>query len=552
MLEALKEQKALETLKKAAVISATHDAGHEFQRPGCHEGTRVAVLERLMHWLVGNFEPEAVFLWLYGDAGAGKSSIGQSFAVKCAQERRLLASFFFWRNEPQRSSHIILVATLIYQVVTIVPALRTLVAAVIDRDPFILGKHLRVQIISLLVEPINELISTPDFDPSSIPTLILVDGLDECSTKINQVSILMSFAQALPQCRHPLKILIASRPEVEIMATFNCSSLICLSTRIALSASFDSDDDIEKFLVDTFDTIRSGHPISAYIPASWPKRGVIRKLVERTSGQFIFASTIGKYISDPDQKPVEQLDIIMALRPAPINANMPYTELNALYTYVLSCVPTNKIETALDILTFIMVVRPILGTLFPSERSLPTVRSHHRALLFLLSLEPGDPSFYLANLSSVLKIHGGGYHPNIQISHASLRDFLLDPRRSQRFYCNPQRIFTRMLGICLECLTTDGLFRIKIIQATWLTSFLILSAPCKLAVSYDSGESLCRLWVLVWLLERVELTPKLQSQLMKISLPKLWDSHRQPCGNREDYHFLSHALALLVLVEQKV
>jgi len=90
----------LKMLRKAAVISATHEAEQEYQRPGCHEGTRLAVLERLMRWLVGKFEPETIFLWLYGDAGAGKSSICQTFAVKCAQEQRLLASFFFWRNDP--------------------------------------------------------------------------------------------------------------------------------------------------------------------------------------------------------------------------------------------------------------------------------------------------------------------------------------------------------------------------------------------------------------------------------------------------------------------
>jgi len=455
-------------LQNAAVISATHDAGHEFQRPGCHEGTRLAVFARLMDWLVGNIEPNAIVLWMYGDAGAGKSSIGQTFAVKCAEKRRLLATFFFWRNDPQRSSHTALVATLIHQAVTIVPALRALVAIVIDRDPSILEKHLKLQIISLLIEPINELVSTPDFDQSSIPTLILIDGLDECSTDINQVSILKAFAEALPLCRHNLKILIASRAEVEIVSTFNSSPLIHRCTRLGLNASFQADADIEKFLVDTFEAIKSMHPLRAYIPASWPSRDVIRTLVARSSGQFIFASTVGKYVSGPDQRPMEQLDIIMAVRPAPVNANMPYTELNALYSHVLSCVSTRNIDKALDILSFSLIVSPagILDKLLRfRESTFIKERFVYQAMHLLLSLEPGDLEFYLGKLSSIVQVSHDVVHkdfPYIRILHASLGDFLLDPQRSHRFYCNQQRILTRMLGVCLESFTTDGSFRIHI------------------------------------------------------------------------------------------
>ena len=145
-------------LQRAVVTSATHEAGQEYQRPGCQEGTRLAVLQRLLDWLLGNIDPHATFLWLYGDARAGKSSIGQTFAVNCAQQRRLLASFFFWRDGPRRSTHTTLMATLLDQSITVVPALRPLVAAALERDPSILQKHLGLQITSLLVEPINDLL----------------------------------------------------------------------------------------------------------------------------------------------------------------------------------------------------------------------------------------------------------------------------------------------------------------------------------------------------------------------------------------------------------
>ena len=77
-----------------AAISGTHEAGQEFQRPGCHKNARVAVMDRLRDRLLFKFKPKTVFLWLYGDAGAGKSSISQTFAVRCAEERHLLGNLF--------------------------------------------------------------------------------------------------------------------------------------------------------------------------------------------------------------------------------------------------------------------------------------------------------------------------------------------------------------------------------------------------------------------------------------------------------------------------
>lgn len=173
----------------------------------------LTVLKRLLDWLLQNREPEAVFLWLYRDAGAGKPSIIQTFTTQCVQssERHLLASFFFWRDDPRRSSHVALMATLIHEAVTVVAALRPFVAAAMEQDSSILEKHLKHQIMSLLVEPINSLVSDSDFKRSSIPSLILIDGLDECSGTNNQCSILKAFAETLPHCHHTLRILITSR-----------------------------------------------------------------------------------------------------------------------------------------------------------------------------------------------------------------------------------------------------------------------------------------------------------------------------------------------------
>ena len=237
----------LEKLYDAAVISATHEARHEFQQLGCPEGTQLDNLRRLLDWLLGNFEPKAAFFWLYGDAGVGKSSIGQTFAVQCARDRRLLASFFFSKNHAPRSSHTSLMATIIHQAVTAVPELKPLVADAMEKYPSILKKRLKDPIIHLLIEPINDLI-TSGFDKSFIPNLIIIDGLDECYGASNRCAILKAFAEALPLCRHRLRVFITSRPGVEIKMMFNSEPLCHCSTRMAL-VSFKPSVDIRRVFI---------------------------------------------------------------------------------------------------------------------------------------------------------------------------------------------------------------------------------------------------------------------------------------------------------------
>src|SRR4051812_25125751 len=121
-----------------------HTSGEEFDRPSCHENTRVAVLKRLMDWIVGNVDPEQAHIWLYGDAGAGKSTIAQTLAEMCAQKKILLGSFFFSRTDPRRSTYLALAATIAYHAATVSSELRTNISTVIEEDPLTFEKSLRI------------------------------------------------------------------------------------------------------------------------------------------------------------------------------------------------------------------------------------------------------------------------------------------------------------------------------------------------------------------------------------------------------------------------
>jgi len=69
--------------------------------PKCHPQTRIAVINRLIDWLTGRFDDEALIMWLYGAAGAGKSAIAHTLAEICDKDGWLRATFFFWKTAPE-------------------------------------------------------------------------------------------------------------------------------------------------------------------------------------------------------------------------------------------------------------------------------------------------------------------------------------------------------------------------------------------------------------------------------------------------------------------
>src|SRR6266581_2883083 len=109
-----------ERLEQATAPNAFHNSAERFDPPKCHPNTRTAVIERIMNWIRG-LETEdlnALIMWLYAAAGAGKSAIAQTIAELCHAENILLAAFFFSRSDPSRNNAKSLVASIAYQIAT--------------------------------------------------------------------------------------------------------------------------------------------------------------------------------------------------------------------------------------------------------------------------------------------------------------------------------------------------------------------------------------------------------------------------------------------------
>ena len=426
-------------LHRATATTAFHNSEERFDPPKCHPNTRLAVLSEIMKWIKWKGDLHSFIMWVYGPAGAGKSAIAQTIAEICDKEMILLATFFFSRNDPSRSSVKPLIATIAYQITLNLPDVRDAILGAVERDPLIFSKSLTVQFKSLIVEPLQPLIEAHFFHEPTSRRLVIIDGLDECSDPKVQRNIVEVLGNAYRQHQLPLIFLFTSRPEQPISLTFGTGALPNVTTRITLDELYLPDDDIELFLTDKFQEITLTHHLRAYIPSHWPPPNVLKQLIQKSSGQFIYASTVINYISSIRHKPHDRLDIVLGTRPP--QRDLPFAELDALYMQILTGV--EDIDSVLDILSSVMFSNP--GRWVPW--GLPQIEE-------FLSLQAGDVELSLGDLSSLVNV---GSDQQIHILHASLTDFFVDPTRSKQFWINPRTRHTTFARRCLQLLQLKGM-----------------------------------------------------------------------------------------------
>ncbi|KAF5328165.1 hypothetical protein D9619_013458 [Psilocybe cf. subviscida] len=408
------------------VEGAMHNSGERFDAPTCHEETRIALQEDLLGWadeIVKDLNQ--LVTWMYGPAGSGKSAIAQTIAEKLDARGQLAASFFFSRasGSEGRGTEIDFVATLAHQLCQTNPGTEPHIAAAIRKNPRVFGLTLKDQVNRLIVAPLIA-VSTSSSEPSR-SSIIVVDGLDECRKEHDaQRRVVDALIAGLCQIpHHTLKLFITSRPEHNIMPIFNRHREKLLR-RMELNHKWNPDDDIRIFLKASFAEIRRSHFYFRHRPVDerWPEPSAINKLVRISSGQFIYASVVLKYIkSDENYDPVARLTTILQLHN---NNDQPYAELDALYKYVFSQIRDADRDRVLTILSL-------------NQECLEMSRywSHNDVPSLFLSKFMGTHmdgiKFCLLPLVSLLVWDDG--RDRIRYMHASLLDFLQDQSRSDIF-----------------------------------------------------------------------------------------------------------------------
>ena len=301
-----------------------------------------------------------------------------------------------------------------------VPGLRQHVNRIMELDPTLHTKSINVQLQTLIVDAFRYLSPPPQHS-----YLVIVDGLDECHDKATQQSILRLLCETITVHKLPLRFLIGSRPESHIRNSFDQESLYKVTRRVALDETFDPGRDIQVFLQDGFAKICAKNSILSHVEQPWPEEGIIDLLVQRSSGQFIYAATVIKFVGADFCSPTKQLALV--LKPDRIA----FSDLDQLYGQILSVYPST-----------VNIVQ-ILGMIIAFDRNhLPEVIED------ILGMERGELKLVLHGLSSLMKDEIGedGESLNKRViryviphfAHASFSDYLFDSSRSGPFHVNRQ------------------------------------------------------------------------------------------------------------------
>jgi len=391
------------------------------------EGTREAIIQEILDWLKKVTKSPSI-LWLRGPAGHGKTALEFTIAEICKREGLLIGSFFFSNRIANCSDGSLLFATLAAQLIQAFPKTKRYIDKAIRNDPHIFDKALETQMKALIVEPIQRIatmtriLDAVTFGWISYPTLIVIDGLDECVGLDIQDEIIRIIGDLVQQVGLPFRFLIASRPEPNLCKAFD--KLQSRLARNSLSTMLLTEDaltrrDIQIYFEGKFSELRTQH---SYLPAEWPGPDTIMRLVDKASGQFVYATTIIIYISSADDRPDDRLDVILKLLDTPAG-DTPYAPLDQLYSYIVRSVKHRR-----EVL--LILGQLILAKEMSNEEDILGSTSQRR-IEVILNFRVGDVKRLLNSMHSVIDIGD-----NLKLLHASFHDFLLDPSRSNDFVVN--------------------------------------------------------------------------------------------------------------------
>ncbi|KAF7325367.1 NACHT domain-containing protein [Mycena sanguinolenta] len=506
-------ESGIHILHRSVALEAIHDSAESFPQPRCHPDTRTQMLRCLQGWALNGIDPESdidseshvqsdsesdlmyldsdvqsdsasdvmnsdsdvqsnsesgsetsIFavdgpahpkikvLWLYGPAGAGKSAIMQTLATQLRNAGRLGGSFFFKCGHATRGNAKTLFATIAYQLALAVPWLRTSISQIVGNDPSVVVRSIAVQIKTLISDPCRS-----HEHENCDPVIILIDGLDECEGHEVQEEILHAIHHS---SKHsiPLRFIVASRPEAHICEVFDSAVYAGSYCSFNVEQSF---KDVRKYLCNEFSRIHREHRTMVKIPLPWPPRDVLEQLVEKSSGHFIHAATIIKFIDNKSHRPTERLAVIQDANNS--GSDLAFDVLDQLYMAILSSAPRQS--------EFI----PILCAIVHFEFRLAVSDIDK-----LFGLAEGETQLLLRGLHSVLDVPLSSLG-SISSHHASFVDFLNNPDRSGNFCVS---IFNNQISLarCLLQYYAGPFQHHRIVTLSNLIHFIV-SLPSSNAVA---------------------------------------------------------------------
>ncbi|KAF9032725.1 WD40-repeat-containing domain protein [Panaeolus papilionaceus] len=412
---------------------------------GCLPGTQTAFLDYITDW-INNPESSNVFM-LFGQAGMGKSALAHEIAARLLEMNLLASSFVFRRQQQLQNQTYKLFANIARDLADFYPPFKVA-----------LGKIAADKTSEIHAHDYATLFKTLIYEPSQTiefinPIVIIIDGLDESG----DVSGLHTFlAQNLKSLSSKFRILITSRPEQNIFSAFSKSSLhIHIKNMDDENLSQNLKSDISSFIAAKLKNLDS-KLFNQYGP----------QLSAKAESLFQWAAVACAFIVKPPPGQTKE-DIIKQL--LNLSSDLEKIEpLDQLYITVLegyfSSFSNARVQERFgSVLGQIFAAAEPLSrkTLIALRKNAPNAQSDEADVICSIV------SFLSSLLSNVASADLSG--PIVPL-HTSFRDFILDRKRSGKFFVDISQQHSTIAHSCLNVMLKELQFNICELETSYLAN----------------------------------------------------------------------------------
>jgi len=275
----------------------------------------------------------------------------------------------------------------------------------------------------------------------AIPTLIIIDALDECKDKEPASAILSILSRYVDQIPN-VKFFITGRPEPRIRSGFRLESLAPITEVLKLHEVKPEavDRDIELLFRTRLASLARNRS-DLNLTEDWPSSSDIDILCQKAAGFFIYASTVVKFVASEINPPTERLSLIISLPQSTVEEGK--SGVDQLYIKILQqAFGGVHVDNDQECLRF----RTVVGTVLLIFNPLSV-----RSLSELLGYSTQHIHSTMRSLHSLLLVPEST-EDTICIFHKSFPDFLMDPNRCEdkRFFVDPTDHHAEILLACLR------------------------------------------------------------------------------------------------------
>jgi len=408
------------------------------------EGTRQFLLEQIIAWVSNKSEQrdESNTYWIYGAPGIGKTSLAHSICATLHARLHLAGEFFCRRDDWNLSEPRNILPTLINKLAGVFPPFRSIVANRLRNDPNLIPESMN----DVLLDFIRSLPRQPKH------TLVFViDALDECGGSRSRPGILKVLTDAAALAPW-LKVIITSRPEVDIQHFFNAPTSSHL--RYDLATDEETTADLRTFARSQFDLVASRW----CLPTPWPEEPLFDRVISQANGIFLFIKTFVLVLGQCEDPEVAVKAALQG------SAGTGLESLYGLYSSILKAprVPSNA------------EFQQIIGVLLTSAPYRPLCEE---TIAELAGVRPTLVKTWVNDLSPLLyrdeRADGG-----IRVRHLSIADFFLSDHCDYRVNLRDANV---QLGIaCLKTMVTQLRFNICKLEDSRLANADVYDLPSRI------------------------------------------------------------------------